>query len=61
MTTIANGEIAACCQDEANRDTVEVRQVEHGRCVVERCRECGRRHITLEADPIHLGAQGGSV
>jgi uncharacterized coiled-coil DUF342 family protein len=46
-----------CCRDAANRQLVEKRDS----ITVEQCKVCGRRHHTIEADPIEVGVKGAPV
>ena len=50
-------QLRKCCRRRANLEEVESRESPDGRLVKERCRECGRRHFTMHANPKKVGVR----
>jgi hypothetical protein len=47
------GDVKECCKDKSNLERIE----ESNDRIVEKCRECGCRHIRFWAEPGHIGAE----
>lgn len=47
-----------CCRDPENLEVEERRPAPDGTTIVRRCAECGRKHVTAEADAARVDLTG---
>jgi hypothetical protein len=54
-----NGILRPCCGDDRNLQVLKAHSLEHRHgMVVKQCRQCGRKHYELQADPGRFGVTG---